>query len=76
MQGEAVTRLAQGASVWHNQYRAAREAAAISDHVYFFLDRSSPPWPEFSTASAIGMHFSGDWPELQLELWAILESRR
>jgi type VI secretion system protein ImpJ len=49
---------------------------AISDHVYFFLDRSSPLWPEFSTASAIGMHFSGDWPELQLELWAILESRR
>jgi type VI secretion system protein ImpJ len=48
----------------------------ISDHVYFILDRSSPLWPEFSTASAMGMHFSGDWPELQLELWAVLESRR
>lgn len=48
----------------------------ISDHVYFRLDSLSPLWPEFSTASAIGMHFSGDWPELQLELWAILESRR
>jgi type VI secretion system protein ImpJ len=48
----------------------------ISDHVYFSLDKSSPLWPEFSTASAIGMHFSGDWPELQLELWAILEARR
>jgi type VI secretion system protein ImpJ len=49
---------------------------AISDHVYFFLDRSSPLWPEFSTAGSIGMHFSGDWPELALEFWAVLESRR
>ena len=37
---------------------------AITDHVYFYLDRNSPLWPEFSTASSIGMHFSGDWPEL------------
>ena len=49
---------------------------AITDHVYFFLDRKSPLWPEFSVASSIGMHFSGDWPELELELWAILEDRR
>ena len=49
---------------------------AITDHVYFFLDRSSPLWPEFSTASSIGMHFSGDWPELALEFWAVLEARR
>jgi type VI secretion system protein ImpJ len=49
---------------------------AITDHVYFFLDRKSPLWPEFSIASSIGMHFSGDWPELELELWAVLEDRR
>ena len=49
---------------------------AITDHVYFFLDRKSPMWPEFSTANSIGMHFSGDWPELRLELWAILEGSR
>jgi len=49
---------------------------AITDHVYFYLDRKSPLWPEFSTASSIGMHFSGDWPELEMELWAILEDRR
>ncbi len=48
---------------------------AITDHVYFYLDRKSPLWPEFSTANAIGMHFSGDWPNLQLELWAIMEDR-
>ena len=49
---------------------------ALADHVYFSLDRMSPLWPEFSTASSIGMHFSGDWPELQLELWAVLGDRR
>src|SRR5271170_5152874 len=48
---------------------------AISDHVYFYLDRKSVLWPDFSIASSIGMHFSGDWPELELELWAILENR-
>jgi type VI secretion system protein ImpJ len=49
---------------------------AITDHVYFYLDRNSPLWPEFSTASALGMHFAGDWPELQLELWAVMDARR
>jgi type VI secretion system protein ImpJ len=49
---------------------------AISDHVYFLLDRQSPLWPEFSVASSLGMHFSGDWPGLELELWAVLEGRR
>jgi type VI secretion system protein ImpJ len=49
---------------------------AITDHVYFYLDRKSPLWPDFSTAGSIGMHFSGDWPDLELELWAILEDRR
>lgn len=48
----------------------------VADHVYFLLDKNSPLWPEFSTASAIGLHFSGDWPELELELWAILGDRR
>jgi type VI secretion system protein ImpJ len=48
---------------------------AMADHVYFLLDRTSPLWPDFSSASAMGMHFSGDWPELELELWAILGDR-
>lgn len=48
---------------------------AISTHVYFYLDRNSPLWPEFSQASAIGMHFSGNWPGLELVLWAVKEER-
>lgn len=53
-----------------------RQIRAVSDHVYFYLDKSSPLWPEFSTASSIGLHFAGDWPDLQLDLWAIMEDRR
>ena len=53
-----------------------RQIRAISDHLYFFLDRTSALWPEFSTASSLGLHISGDWPELEMELWAILEERR
>jgi type VI secretion system protein ImpJ len=53
-----------------------RQIRAISDHVYFFLDKNSPLWPEFSTAQSMGLHFSGDWPGLQLDLWAIMEDRR
>ena len=49
---------------------------ALADHVYFLLDRNSPLWPDFSSAQAIAMHFSGDWPELELELWAVLGDRR
>lgn len=49
---------------------------AIMDHVYFYLDNRSPLWPEFTVATAIGMHFAGDWPDLQMELWAIRDDRR
>jgi len=49
---------------------------ALTDHVYFYFDKTSPLWPEFSVASSIGFHFSGDWPGLGLELWAILDTRR
>lgn len=53
-----------------------QQIRTVADHVYFLLDKNSPLWPEFSTANAIGLHFSGDWPDLQLDLWAILGERR
>lgn len=46
---------------------------AITDHVYFLLDKNSEYWPEFSQQNMIGLHFSGDWPALGLDLWAIQE---
>jgi type VI secretion system protein ImpJ len=48
----------------------------IPDHVYFMLDKNSPLWPKFSTASGIGLHFTDDWPDLELELWAVFGDRR
>ena len=51
-----------------------RQIRVISTHVYFRLEKNSPLWREFSVAPAIGMHFAGDWPDLQLELWAIPEA--
>jgi type VI secretion system protein ImpJ len=53
-----------------------RQIRAVSDHVYFYLDKSSSLWPEFSTASSMGLHFAGLWPGLELDLWAIMEDRR
>jgi type VI secretion system protein ImpJ len=50
-----------------------RQIRSITDHVYFQLEKSSPLWPEFSVASGLAMHFAGNWPDLQLELWAIVD---
>lgn len=50
-----------------------RQIRTVSDRVYFYLDRASPLWPEFSSASALALHFAGNWPGLELDLWAIME---
>ena len=52
-----------------------RQIRAVTSHVYFYIDKNSPLWREFSTAPAIGMHFAGDWPDLKMELWAIMENK-
>jgi type VI secretion system protein ImpJ len=52
-----------------------RQIRAVSRNVYFILEKNSALWREFSTAPAIGMHFAGDWPDLKMELWAIVETR-
>jgi type VI secretion system protein ImpJ len=50
-----------------------KQLRGISSHVYFLLDKSDVLWSEFSTAPAFGLHFSGDWKDLKLELWAVPE---
>jgi type VI secretion system protein ImpJ len=52
-----------------------RQIRSVSRNVYFILQKSSPFWPEFSKSPAIGLHFSGNWPDLKLELWATVEAR-
>ncbi len=48
---------------------------ALTDHVYFRFDPTSPLWAEFSTANAVGLHFAGDWPDLSIDLWAVRGDR-
>lgn len=38
---------------------------------YFELDRGSPHWQEMKNSGGFGIHFSGDFPNLHVELWAI-----
>lgn len=53
-----------------------RQIRALTDHVYFRLDKQTPLWAEFSQAPAVGMHFSGDWPDLKMEFWAVREDTK
>jgi type VI secretion system protein ImpJ len=39
--------------------------------VYFELDRQSPQWRKISQSSSIAIQVAGDFPDLELELWAI-----
>jgi type VI secretion system protein ImpJ len=38
---------------------------------YFELDRSGDMWKALETASGCAIHVAGDYPGLELELWAI-----
>lgn len=44
--------------------------------VYFELDRSVPDWRDFATATALGLHVAGEWPQLKLELWCVKKAAR
>jgi type VI secretion system protein ImpJ len=48
----------------------------LPGHVYFELDRSVADWGDFASAPALGLHVSGDWPELKLELWCVKRTTR
>lgn len=41
---------------------------------YFELDKLSQIWPAMEKSSGFAFHISGDFPELQLEFWAIIET--
>jgi type VI secretion system protein ImpJ len=38
---------------------------------YFELDRSSPYWRNLASATALAIHVVGDFPELDIQCWAI-----
>jgi type VI secretion system protein ImpJ len=39
--------------------------------VYFELDIKSPLWAQLDNSGAVALHLSGDFPNLEVELWAL-----
>lgn len=39
--------------------------------VYFEINTKSPLWPQLYTSGAIALHLSGDFPNLEMELWGL-----
>ncbi|WP_431222852.1 type VI secretion system baseplate subunit TssK [Serratia sp. L9] len=50
---------------------APRQLPYHSGYTYFMLDRQSPAWKEIQQSNAIAFHVSGDFPELDMQFWAI-----
>jgi type VI secretion system protein ImpJ len=50
-----------------------RQLPYRSGTVYFELDTKNPLWKQLDTSGAIALHLSGDFPELEMELWALRE---
>ena len=50
---------------------APRQLPFHAGHFYFELDRSGELWKQFEKSGSLAMHIAGDFPGLELELWAI-----
>lgn len=50
---------------------APRQIPYNANVVYFELDSANPYWGKMRTSGGIAVHVAGDYPGLQLELWAI-----
>ena len=50
---------------------APRQLPYRAGSIYFELDRSGPFWKQLDTSGAIALHLAGEFPQLELELWAI-----
>jgi len=51
---------------------APRQIPFHAGAVYFELDRNSPHWQQMLNSGGFAIHSAGDFPNLRLELWAIL----
>jgi type VI secretion system protein ImpJ len=52
---------------------APRQIPFHAGFAYFELDRNSELWEPLGTSGAFAMHIGGEFPDLQLEFWAIKE---
>ncbi|MPY24021.1 type VI secretion system baseplate subunit TssK [Shewanella sp. YLB-07] len=50
---------------------APRQLPYHAGYTYFQLDRSSPSWQMLNHSSGFAFHVAGDFPELELQFWAI-----
>lgn len=50
---------------------APREIPIKRDFLYFQLDGNSPHWKSLGASGGFAFHVSGDFPELELEFWAV-----
>jgi type VI secretion system protein ImpJ len=50
---------------------APRQLPFYAGASYFELDRNSPHWQHMQASGGFALHVSGDFPNLNLELWAI-----
>lgn len=50
---------------------APRQIPYHANYVYFTLDKNSLAWAEIVRHNGIALHVSGNFPELDLQLWAI-----
>jgi len=50
---------------------APREIPYHTGYHYFQLDKNSSQWNSLLSSGGLALHFSGNYPELMVELWAI-----
>lgn len=50
---------------------APRQLPFHAGYFYFELDRAGELWKQFEKSGSLAMHIAGDFPGLELELWAI-----
>jgi len=50
-----------------------RQLPYRSGTIYFELDTKNPLWKQLDTSGAIALHLSGEFPGIELELWALRE---
>lgn len=53
---------------------APRQLPFHADSHYFELERHGELWKQFEQSAALAMHIDGDFPGLELELWAIKQA--
>ncbi|CNF22429.1 type VI secretion system baseplate subunit TssK [Yersinia nurmii] len=53
---------------------APRQLPYHSGYTYFMLDQQSQAWKDIQQSNAIAFHVSGDFPELDMQFWAIRSS--